>query len=143
MADEWYDTYVKNGISPEFDEKKDKEYLKIIRKSKPENDNDLDDLINKATELENMLDSIKKRNNIYEIEKDIKSLKEAIKSKLAVNLTPTIDKVAYKSYTLSKTSKIDYKVDYDKMKEDQIYDKYVQETIKETLVLRLNKKEED
>ena len=34
-ATNWWNEYVLTGVSPEFDEVKDKEYLDIIRKSKP------------------------------------------------------------------------------------------------------------
>lgn len=48
---EWWDKYIESGISPEFDETKDKQYLDIIRASKPCEDNDLEDVCTSAIEL--------------------------------------------------------------------------------------------
>ena len=40
-AKQWWDAYVETGISPDFDEKKDKEYLDIIRATDETKDSDL------------------------------------------------------------------------------------------------------
>ena len=60
LAKDWWNKYIETGISPEFDEKKDKEYLDIIRTSKPANDNDLDTLCNAARLLEEEINRFRK-----------------------------------------------------------------------------------
>ena len=58
-AKEFWDNYVVTGISPEFDEKLDKEYLDIIRTSQPINDNSLEDLCDRAKELSQEIEQLK------------------------------------------------------------------------------------
>lgn len=131
IALEWYKTYVESGISPYFDEKKDVEYLKLIRMTKPSEDNTLDEMINHYSSLQAELERIYAENNIDEIEKQIKALKEDIKTELQKQMGDLDDKIEYKTVSLSKTSKTT--VNTKKLKDDGLYEEYSQITYTYTL----------
>ena len=71
-AKDFWKNYIETGISPEFDETKDKEYLDIIRTSKPINDNSLEDLCDRAMELVKEIDMLKENSGISSKEKELK-----------------------------------------------------------------------
>ena len=73
-CEDWWNKYIETGISPEFDEKKDKQYLDIIRTSKPINDNSLEDLCDRAKELVDEINSLKESTGINSKEKELKIL---------------------------------------------------------------------
>ena len=73
----WND-HVLTGISPEFDEKKDAEILKVLRKNTVEpTDDDISKLINEADKLQAAIDKAEekiaeKKNRLKEIEEQVK-----------------------------------------------------------------------
>ena len=77
----WND-YVLTGISPEFDEKVDKEYLDIIRATDVAKDNELTEVCEKAIALARDIDTLKKDTGIMDMEKELKSLETSIKNKM-------------------------------------------------------------
>ena len=81
-AKELWNTYIKTGVSPEFDETKDKDYLDIIRASQPINDESLESLCDKVISLEEELENKKEELGINELEKELKVLKDNIKKGL-------------------------------------------------------------
>ena len=137
----WWHTYIDTGISPEFDEKKDKEYLDIIRTSSPAKDNDLDTLCNHAKELKKKISDIITTNGLDSLEKELKTIENAIKEKMIDNLQQGETKMSYRQYKLSGS--ISTKFDTKKFQQDhpKTYDKYLKETI--TYRLLENKGEED
>ena len=81
-AKEIWNTNIKTGISLPFDEKKDKEYLDIIRASQPINDDSLEELCDRAIALEEEIENKKEELGINELEKTLKTLKDNIKKGL-------------------------------------------------------------
>lgn len=82
IGTEWWNTYIETGISPEFDEKLDKEYLDIIRASDETKDNDLLDVCTKALDLHQAIEELKETSGIKAMEKDLKILETSIKNKM-------------------------------------------------------------
>lgn len=128
-CEQWWKTYIETGISPEFDEKKDKEYLDIIRTGKPQNDNDLDVLCDRAKALEEEIDTLYAVNNIEAKEKELKTLKDAIKEKMMAMLSYGETKISYRQYKL--TGSVSNKFDDKRFKKDHpvTYEQYLKETI--------------
>lgn len=131
IAEQWYETYIETGVSPFFDEKKDVEYLKLIRMTKPSEDSTLDEMIENYNNLEKELERIKLENNVDEMEKQIKALKEDIKKELQNQMGDLDDKIEYKTVSLSKVGKTS--INTQKLKDDGLYEEYSQVTYSYTL----------
>ena len=143
IADQWYNDHIKTGFSPEFDETKDKEYLDILRTSKPQNDLDNDDLVKKANSLVKKIEEIKKETGLTSLEKQLKACEDAIKKQLTSQMGENDTKVVLANYTLSKTTKTVVSFDEEAMKADGVFDKYAKQEQKETYTLRKKKVEEE
>ena len=142
LANMWYNEHIKTGFSPEFDEEKDKEYLDILRTSKPQNDLDDNDLVSKANSLIAKIDAIKKETGLTELEKQLKACEDGIKKQLTSQMGENDTKVVLANYTLSKTVKQVVSFDEEAMKADGVFDRYASVEEKETLTLRKKKMEE-
>ena len=140
-CENWWESYIETGISPEFDEKKDKEYLDVIRTSKPQNDNNLDTLCDSAELLEKEIDTLYTVNEIKAKEKELKTLKDAIKEKLMDMLSDGETKISYRRYKL--TGSISNKFDDKRFKKEhpKAYEQYLKQII--TYKLLENKEGED
>ena len=99
-AEEFWNDYVLTGISPEFDEKLDKDYLDIIRSSKPSNDNDLSTLCLEGIRLAKEINDLKVTSGLSLKEKELKTIEKAIKE---VMLNSNLD--CCEGYTLKRNSK--------------------------------------
>lgn len=137
-CEDWWDKYIETGISPEFDETKDKEYLDIIRTSKPLNDNSLEDLCDRAMELVKEIDMLKENSGINSKEKELKILEESIKQGLMNNLGEGETKISCKQYSLSGTIKEKFNEKQFAKENPKTYEKYVEKE----LTYRLSKKKE-
>ena len=128
-CEEWWHKYIETGVSPEFDEKKDKQYLDIIRTSNPSKDNDLDTLCVSAELLKKDIYDIRLTTGLDSKEKELSTIESAIKEKMIENLQDGETKMAYKQYKLSGT--ISRKFDKTQFKKDhpKTYDKYLKETV--------------
>ena len=133
---EWWEKYVEGGISPEFDEVLDKEYLDIIRKSKPSNDTSLDTLCLEGINLAKKIAELKVSSGLSALEKDLKLIEASIKQTL---MDKNLDSCG--KYKLSR--KVDMVFDEDAFaKEHQnVYNKYCIEKVSYKLSKDL--KEED
>ena len=78
-CEDWWEKHIKTGVSPEFDEELDKEYLDILRRNKPINDSDLDELVPQAIQLIDDIGLIKEQTGLSQKEKDLKTIEKAIK----------------------------------------------------------------
>ena len=138
-CEDWWNKYIETGISPEFDEKKDKEYLDIIRTSKPANDNDLDTLCNAARLLEEEINRIKIETGLESKEKELKSIVDGIKETMIDMLKDGETKMTYKQYKLSGS--VSNKFDTTSFEKDnpKLYESYCKPSITYKL---LNNKEE-
>ena len=127
-AEEWWNTYIKTGISPIFDEKKDKEYLDIIRATDATKDNDLVDVCLKAYELNQEIKQLKITSGIDELEKELKLLEGSIKQKMIDDNLTNCEK-----YKLSKRVSMTFNTDKFKEENEELYNKYLEEKTSYTL----------
>lgn len=139
LTNKWYDEHIKTGFSPVFDEVKDKEYLDILRTSKPQNDLDDNDLVAKANELIAKIDTIKKETGLADLEKQLEACEKGIKEQLSSQMGDNDTKAVLGNYTLSKTVKEVVSYDVEAMELDGVLDKYEIKSTKETLTLRKKK----
>lgn len=132
----WKD-HVLTGISPEYDEKKDAEILKQLKTNNVEGTEDLTLLLEKAEKLQKVLDSVS------ETEKELKGLKEKIKTQLVSHLRDTDTKAAVSTkenvWAISKG--VSESVDKELLKKDGLLEKY--SVVKETITLRVTKLKEE
>lgn len=133
---EFWNKYVITGISPEFDEKRDKEYLDIIRASKPTEDNDLITVCAEAINLAKEIKELKITSGLKAKEDELKVLEGCIKEKMISDEIYTCE-----GYTLKQSTK---KVFNEKMfakENEKLYNKYVEDTISYTLSKNIKEEE--
>lgn len=131
IVNEWYDTYVETGVSPEFDEVKDAEYLEILRTTHPEHDLSVHDMISELSELEQQVTQIMQDTGLATLEKRMEQLKKGLKTLLAKELSDTKDIVKCGGYQLKKS--IRKSIDSEALKADNLYDLYCKESVNYTL----------
>lgn len=127
-AEEWWNKYIKTGISPTFDEKIDKEYLDIIRATDATKDNDLIDVCLKAYDLNQKIKELKVTSGIDELEKELKLLEGSIKQKMIDDNITNCEK-----YKLSKKTSMTFNTDRFKEENEELYNKYLEEKTSYTL----------
>lgn len=128
-CEDWWKKYIETGISPEFDEKLDKEYLDIIRESKPINDNSLEDLCDKAGELIRSIEKLKEDSGINAMEKELKTIEASIKEGLMNSLEDGETSASCKQYKLSGTVKEVFDEKAFATKHPKTYAEYLEEKI--------------
>lgn len=133
-AEEWWEKYIETGVSPEFDETKDKEYLDIIRSTDATKDNDLVDVCEKAFNLAQQIKQVKIDCGIEDMEKELKLLETSIKNKMI-----ELDTSSCGNYTLSKTIKGKFNEKQFAEDNPKVYEQYLEET--ESYTLRKGKGE--
>lgn len=138
---QFWKEHVETGISPEFDEKKDAEILKELRKNKLEStDKDIEKLISEADRLQASIDKAEEK--LEEKKKRVEEINDIVKKHMKTQFRDGDNKVeiAGKKYTwtLSKSSRTS--VDNDALKKDGLYEKYSK--ISEVLTLRKKSIEE-
>ena len=136
IVNDWYDAYIETGVSPEFDEVKDAEYLEILRTTHPEYDHQTDELIQELNELEERCEVLKQTSGINQLEKRMDHLKKGIKSLLMHEIDDTTSIVKYGGYQLKKN--VRKVIDSDALKSDDLYDRYVKESVSYTLTKAKN-----
>lgn len=134
----FWDTYVKTGISPEFDEVKDKEYLDIIRASQPSNDNDLITLCNEGIELAKEIKELEVTSGLKNKKNELKIIETAIKNKMIENQDECCGR-----YKLSMKMKNVFDEETFAEKEEKLYNKYVTQKIEYKLSKDLKEEGED
>ena len=137
IALEWYNAYVETGISPEFDENKDAEYLSILRKNSPAEDLSLLSMTTQAMQIEEAIKKIKEEQGVNDLEKELKKLKESIKNELLTTMPANMTTNTCNNFELSKTTK--FVLDEERLKEDGIYDNYLIEQTTYTLRMKKEK----
>ena len=136
----WRD-HVETGISPEFDERKDAEILKVLRKNTVEaEDNDIVKLMKEGDRLKASIDKAKAK--IEDKEKRLKEIDDLVKKSM-INQFRDGDKhveVKGSAYTWDVRRDVTKSFDQKKFEEDNpgVYDKYkTKETIKYVLTKKL------
>lgn len=122
----WYNTYIITGRSPEFDEDKDAEYLKILREASPKNDQDIDQIVEEINKAESLIESIKKDKELKKLEARVKKLKDNLKPMLKTQLGPNDKSVTYMNFKYAQT-KATFVVDEAKLKKAGLFDDYSKE----------------
>ena len=136
-ATEWWEKYVTTGISPEFDEKKDKDYLDIIRASKPCEDNELIDVCNEAIQLAKEIKELEVSSGLKAKQDLLKVLEASIKETM-------IEQQINKSGKYKLTEKKKLKFDEKRLEKEnpKVYNEYTVEEISYTLSKNLKEEEE-
>ena len=135
-ATEWWNKYIETGVSPEFDEKKDKEYLELIRALDATQDNELEDVCSQAYELYEKIQELKISSGIDALEKQLKQYETRIKEKMVEEDISTCG-----MYSVRKSAKMKFNEDVFKEENPSLYDSYLDEV--ETYTLTKAKKKED
>ena len=120
----WWKDHVESGISPEYDEKKDSEILKVLRTNNLSPETDMAALVREAEALKSKLDA--HAAEVAEDEKRYKVVTDMLK-KLAIAQFRDGDKkvsIAGSSYTWEVSRSSTSKIDKDAMKADGVLEKY-------------------
>lgn len=135
-ATEWWNKYIITGISPEFDEKLDKEYLDIIRASKPCEDNELIDVCNEAIQLAKEIKELEVSSGLKAKQDLLKVLEASIKETM-------IEQQLNKSGKYKLTEKKKLKFDEKRLEKEnpKVYNQYMIEEISYTLSKNLKEEE--
>lgn len=141
----WWSDHVETGISPEFDEKKDAEILKVLRKNVVENtDEDIAKLMKEGDRLKASIDNAKAK--IEDKEKRLKEIDELVK-KAMIDKFRDGDKnveVNGTGYVWNVRRDVTKSFDQKKFEEDNpgVYDKYkTKESVKYVLTKKMIEKE--
>ena len=135
-ATKWWNEFVTQGISPEFDEKLDKEYLDIIRASKPCEDNELIDVCNEAIQLTKEIKELEVSSGLKAKQDLLKVLEASIKETM-------IEQQLNKSGKYKLTEKKKIKFDEKRLEKEnpKVYNQYMIEEISYTLSKNLKEEE--
>lgn len=137
-CEDWWDTFITTGISPKFDEEKDKEYLDIIRASQPSNDNDLITLCNEGIKLAKEISDLKVTTGLSAKEKELKTIESAIKNKMIENQDECCGK-----YKLSVKVKSVFDEQLFAEKQEKLYNQFLTQKIEYKLSKNLKEEGED
>ena len=135
-AEDFWHTYIETGISPEFDEKLDKEYLDIIRASKPTEDNDLITVCAEAINLAKEIKELEITSGLKAKQDELKVLEKCIKDKMINENIEVCDK-----YSLKCNKKLKFNEEKFANENEKLYNKYVEETTSYTLNKNLKEEE--
>lgn len=135
---DFWNNYVLTGISPEFDEKLDKEYLDIIRASKPSNDNDLTTMCVEAIKIAKEIKSLEISSGIKVKKDELNVLEDAIKKVMIDSNLDRCDK-----YKLKRDVKLKFNEKALEKDNKALYNKYCEESISYTLSKDLKEEKEN
>ena len=130
----WWKEYIESGISPAFDEKKDAEILKYLRKNTLSPDTDIDKVIADAEVLQAEIDEMTEK--IKDKEKALKTAKDVIK-KYAISKFREGDKqvsISGDKYEWNVSKSISTGIDKEALANDGLLEKY--QTTSETYKLQ-------
>ena len=137
LCEEWWETYIESGNSPDFDEKLDKEYLDIIRATDETQDNKLIDVCEKAINLHRDIEELKEKSGIKAMEKELKVLETSIKNKMIEDETSVCGDYKLTKKTVSKFDEKRFAENNPKL-----YDSYCETSESYTLTKNRKKDEE-
>lgn len=140
-AVDWWKAHVVTGISPAFDEKKDEEILKELRKNTIEADTDIAALIAEGEALKNEIDAV--IGTISEKEKRLKVVTDLIKQHCLSQFREGDKKVTVAGtkyeWIVSRTESTE--IDKDALKKDGLLEKYSKPKVGYRITQNLIKKE--
>ena len=124
QATNWWNTYVLNGVSPEFDEKKDAEILKVLRTNSLSPESDIATIVAEAEQLTAEIEEVTA--TVEEKEKRLKVLTDQIKKYALEQFRDGDTMVSIPGqriqFVLSKSESTE--LDKDALKADGLWDKY-------------------
>lgn len=121
VAREWWNEYVVTGVSPRFDEKKDKSFLDIMRRNEVDSE-DLDLLTDIVDELESQIEYAKEVNGLAELERKLADAKEILKTAMIDHMGENDNKVVSRNWVVKKSER--RSVDTARLKADGLYEEY-------------------
>lgn len=137
-CEDWWITFVKTGISPKFDEKLDKEYLDIIRASKPTEDNDLITVCSEAIQLAKDIKELEVSSGLKAKKDELKVLEACIKDKMIKD-----EIYSCNNYTLKQSTKKVFNEEMFAKENEKLYNKYVDDKISYTLNKNIKEEKTD
>ena len=142
-CEDFWNRHVLTGISPEYDEKKDKEYLDALRTNVITEDTNINALVMEAEELYDRIESVKA--SIASSEKRLKDIESMLKKYAMENEVEGQEKSVFKgnkmSWVVSRSEK--RSLDNDRLKEDGIYNSYLKTEVSYTIRKTANKDGEE
>lgn len=120
-ASDWWKTHVEGNISPEFDQKRDKAILDVIRSTEVTSE-PLEALAKKAAVLEARIDLLKAESDLPALESELNKLKEQLKKGIIERFSPSDEVVTAYGWRVKKTS--NETVDKEALKADGL-DRYI------------------
>lgn len=136
----WRD-HVLTGISPEYDEKADKEYLDALRTEIIDNDTDMNALVAEAEKLYAHIESVKA--SVAADEKRLKEIEGMMKTYAIEHESEGQNKAVFQGNTMTWTitKSVKKSVNVELMQEKGIYDDFLTETESYTIRKSINKGE--
>lgn len=130
IAENWWNTYVETGISPEFDtsSKVDNEIIKALKsKTIDVDDTSVEYLYNDFINQSKKLEEVRQANNIAELEEAVSLAKQKLSEKMKEGMSELDTSIAYRDAKLTKV--VSKRVDTDALKKAGLFDSYSKETI--------------
>lgn len=139
VAQEWWDRHVRTGISPDFDERKDADILKILRTNTLSPETDVMALVKEAEALKYKIDQVKA--SISEDENRYKSLVDMIKKSAMQQFRDGDKKVSIVggAYTWEVSRSTTSKIDKKAMEADGVLEKYTTSEESYRITMKENK----
>jgi len=126
----WYEAHVLGNVSPPFDEKKDKVFLQVLRKSEVKSDG-LETLAKRAAILEAKIEAAVATAGLAEMEKELKGLKDSMKPSFIALFKDTDDTVSAYGWRVKRSTTVT--IDKEALAADDLLDKYSVEVPRYTL----------
>ena len=135
----WWVDHVEGGISPEYDEVKDKDILKELRTKYYSPETNIEDILNKIALYQHTLDEAKKK--IAPVETELKKCKEILKQAMieqmgAYDSSAVVYADNYK-ITLSQSTKST--INKEALENDGLLDKYLTEKTEYKMLIKEDK----
>lgn len=139
VAQEWWDRHVRTGISPDFDERKDADILKILRTNTLSPETDVMALVKETEALKYKIDQVKA--SISEDENRYKSLVDMIKKSAMQQFRDGDKKVSIVggAYTWEVSRSTTSKIDKKAMEADGVLEKYTTSEESYRITMKENK----
>lgn len=127
-VEEWWNKYVSTGISPDYQDDKDKDILSLLRTNTLNPETDINALIEEAESLKSEIDKVS--GEIADKEKRLKTINEIIKKHAMTQFREGDKKVQVKGNTYTWTVSLSQttSIDKDALKADGLLDKYSKKT---------------
>lgn len=128
-ATQWWKEHVLTGISPEFDEKKDADILKELRKNTITVDTDIDALIKEGERLKGEIDTILEK--VTDKQKRFDEIKKAVRAYCMNQFRDGDQRVAIpgERYEWILSKSVSTEIDKKALEKDGLLDKYSKEKI--------------